>query len=251
MNRWALPIIVIFLLIFGAGVFYTQGQKQAEPNLPSETDGFTPVAFDENGNRIQPTQTQQQQQTQQQSPQQLVQGQQVTPPKNQNQQSLQNTQQQQTQQQPQQQQKTLEATYNAVIKTTKGNISLTLRADKAPNTVINFINKAESNFYTNLIFHRVEDWVIQGGDPLGNGTGGGNIPVEFNDLPFVTGALGAASRGDGQVQNDAQFFITTSDASWLNGAYTNFGIVTEGMDVAKSISVGDKILGITVEGIND
>ena len=77
--------------------------------------------------------------------------------------------------------------------------------------------------------------------------GGGNIPVEFNQKSFVAGSLGAASRGDGKVQNDAQFFITKNDASHLNGAYTNFGIVTEGMDVVNKIAIGDKITGITIK----
>ena len=88
---------------------------------------------------------------------------------------------------------------------------------------------------------------MQGGDPEGDGTGGGNIPVEFNNKPFVVGSLGVASRGDGKVQNDAQFFITKTDASWLNGQYTNFGQVIDGMDVVEKIAIGDKILRITVE----
>ncbi|MEK7517747.1 MAG: peptidylprolyl isomerase [Patescibacteria group bacterium] len=134
----------------------------------------------------------------------------------------------------------------AVIKTAKGDIEVSLYSTDAPNTVANFLQKAKSGFYNNLVFHRVEDWVIQGGDPLGNGTGGGNMPVEFNTKPFIVGSLGVASRGDGKVQNDAQFFITKTDASWLNGQYTNFGIVTKGIDVVNKIEINDKILGITL-----
>jgi len=134
----------------------------------------------------------------------------------------------------------------ATIATSKGNIFVTFFPE-TPNTVNNFVTKAESNFYNNLTFHRVEDWVVQGGDPEGDGTGGGNIPVEFNNKPFVVGSLGVASRGDGKVQNDAQFFITKTDASWLNGQYTNFGQVIDGMDVVEKIAIGDKILRITVE----
>lgn len=137
-----------------------------------------------------------------------------------------------------------QATASAIIKTSKGNIELTLYALDAPNTVKNFIEKAKSGFYDNLIFHRVEDWVIQGGDPDGNGTGGGNMKVEFNNKPFVIGALGVASRGDNVNQNDAQFFITKTDAQFLNGKYTNFGQVTKGMDVVNKIEIGDKILEI-------
>jgi cyclophilin family peptidyl-prolyl cis-trans isomerase len=139
------------------------------------------------------------------------------------------------------------ASATAVISTSKGDITLTLYGEDAPYSVANFIKKARDGFYTNLTFHRVEDWVIQGGDPLGTGMGGGNIPVEFNQKSFVAGSLGAASRGDGKVQNDAQFFITKNDASHLNGAYTNFGIVTEGMDVVNKIAIGDKITGITIK----
>lgn len=134
----------------------------------------------------------------------------------------------------------------AVIKTVRGDIELNLYPKEAPNTVNNFVQKAKSGFYNNLIFHRVEDWVIQGGDPSGNGTGGGNMPVEFNNKPFIVGSLGIASRGDGKVQNDAQFFITKKDSQFLNGKYTNFGIVKSGMDVVNKIEIGDKILGIEI-----
>lgn len=134
----------------------------------------------------------------------------------------------------------------AIIKTSKGDIYLMFYPTDAPNTVANFAAKAKSGSYDNLIFHRVEDWVIQGGDPDGNGTGGGNMPVEFNNKPFVVGSLGVASRGDGKVQNDAQFFITKTEASWLNGQYTNFGIVTKGIDIVERIQINDKILEINI-----
>jgi len=135
---------------------------------------------------------------------------------------------------------------SATIKTSKGDIEISFYSKDAPNTVVNFVSKAKSGFYDNLIFHRVENWVLQGGDPLGNGTGGGNMPVEFNSKPFVVGAVGIASKGDGKVQNDAQFFIVKTDAQFLNGKYTNFGIVTKGMDVVNKIEIGDKILGINI-----
>lgn len=138
-------------------------------------------------------------------------------------------------------------TTSAIIKTSKGDIELTFYIKDAPNTVQNFVQKAKSGFYNNLIFHRVEDWVIQGGDPDGNGTGGGNMPTELNNKPFVVGSVGVARGGDIKISNDAQFFITKTDASWLNGQYTNFGIVTKGMDVVNKIEIGSKILGITVQ----
>jgi peptidyl-prolyl cis-trans isomerase B (cyclophilin B) len=135
----------------------------------------------------------------------------------------------------------------AVIKTSKGDITVELYAKDAPKTVANFAKKSSSGFYDGLTFHRVEDWVIQGGDPKGDGTGGGQMPTELNDHEFVTGSLGVARGSDINVSNDSQFFITKEDASWLNGQYTNFGQVTDGMDVVNKIEIGDKILGITVQ----
>jgi cyclophilin family peptidyl-prolyl cis-trans isomerase len=138
------------------------------------------------------------------------------------------------------------ASATAVIKTSKGDITLILYGEDAPYTVANFIKKAKDGYYANMTFHRVEDWVIQGGDPKGDGTGGGSMPVEFNDHSFTQGALGVASRGDGVTQNDSQFFITKSDATYLDHQYTNFGYVKEGMDVVNQIAIGDKILGVTI-----
>jgi peptidyl-prolyl cis-trans isomerase B (cyclophilin B) len=138
------------------------------------------------------------------------------------------------------------ATATAIIKTSKGNIELTLYGTDAPNTVKNFVNKAKSGYYKNLTFHRVEDWVIQGGDPKGNGTGGGNIMTEINSQPFVVGSLGVARGQDINISNDSQFFITKKDSSHLNNQYTNFGMVTKGMDVVEKIAIGDKILEITI-----
>lgn len=163
---------------------------------------------------------------------------------------------QQMQQQQQQQvqvldPKTLEsykrASATATIKTSKGDIVLELYGEDAPYTVANFIKKAEEGSYNNLTFHRVEGWVIQGGDPLGTGTGGGKMKTEINDKPFVTGSLGVARGMDLQVSNDAQFFITKEDSSHLNSQYTNFGMVKEGMDVVNQIAIGDKILSVTIE----
>lgn len=135
----------------------------------------------------------------------------------------------------------------AIIKTEKGDITLTLYPKDAPKTVANFIAKAKSGFYNNLVFHRVEDWVIQGGDPLGNGTGGEDMPTELNNKPFVVGSLGVARGPDIKISNDSQFFITKKDSAFLNNQYVNFGIVTNGMDVVKNIEIGDKILEITAE----
>lgn len=143
----------------------------------------------------------------------------------------------------------VKASYSATIRTTKGSIKVILFGDVAPRTVKNFLEKAEKNYYKNLLFHRVEDWVVQGGDPQGNGTGGGLMMTELNATPFVAGSLGVAGvpNQNGQiVSNDSQFFITKTDAPHLNQQYTNFGMVTDGMDVVNKIAIGDKILGITI-----
>lgn len=137
----------------------------------------------------------------------------------------------------------------AVISTSKGDITVQLFATEAAKTVDNFAHKAKSDYYKGLIFHRVEDWVVQGGDPLGNGTGGGPLVTETNDEPFVVGSLGVAgTQGqNGIVSNDSQFFIVKQDAPWLNHQYTNFGRVISGMSVVNKLQIGDKILGITLE----
>jgi peptidyl-prolyl cis-trans isomerase B (cyclophilin B) len=137
-----------------------------------------------------------------------------------------------------------------VIDTAKGKIVAKLYTDASagvPNTVANFVDKANKGEFNGRIFHRVEDWVIQGGDPLGNGTGGGQMKSEYNQIPFKAGALGVARGNDPAINNDSQFFITKSDADYLNGQYTNFGQVTEGMDVVQKIAIGDKINKITIE----
>jgi len=211
MDRWAIPLAVIIVLILGVILFLTQGKPAANPDLPPEANNFQPIS------PAQRQQAPQQQQQTQQPP--------IVPTTDPN----------------------LKASYSAIIKTTKGDITVNLRADAAPNTVKNFLTKAQSGYYKNLIFHRVEDWVIQGGDPQGNGTGGGQMPTEINPLPFTAGSLGVARKDDIRVSNDSQFFITKTDASWLNQQYTNFGQVTSGMEVVNKMTVGDKILGITIQ----
>ncbi|PIS23332.1 peptidylprolyl isomerase [candidate division WWE3 bacterium CG08_land_8_20_14_0_20_40_13] len=131
-----------------------------------------------------------------------------------------------------------------ILNTNKGDIKIVLDSTVAPETVKNFDSKVNSGFYEGLTFHRVEDWVIQGGDPLGNGTGGGNMPTELSQKPFKEGSIGVARGGNIEISNDSQFFICTTDCSFLTGQYTNFGDVVGGMDVAKLISIGDKINGI-------
>ena len=137
-----------------------------------------------------------------------------------------------------------------MITTSKGKITVELYPEEAPLTVQNFADKAKSKYYENLTFHRVESWVVQGGDPLGNGTGGGKMATELSSRPFDIGSLGVARGGDIKISNDSQFFICTDDCSWLSSQYTNFGKVVEGFEIAKKIQVGDKILAVEVVSQN-
>jgi peptidyl-prolyl cis-trans isomerase B (cyclophilin B) len=140
---------------------------------------------------------------------------------------------------------------SAVIELEKGgSVTLQLFPDVAPKTVQNFEDKANKGFYNGLVFHRVEDWVVQGGDPTGTGTGGSNsLPTEVSDRPFGVGSLGVARRSDSpERSNDSQFFFCTQPAPHLNKQYTNFGQVTAGMDTVRAIQRGDKIKRIAVQG---
>jgi len=130
----------------------------------------------------------------------------------------------------------------ATLHTNHGAIALELFDDDAPKTVDNFLKLAQDGFYDGVIFHRViADFMIQGGDPTGTGTGGPGYKFEdeFNDHKVVRGALAMANAGPNT--NGSQFFIvTTGAASWLDGKHTVFGTVTDGMDVVDTISDLDR-----------
>ncbi len=132
----------------------------------------------------------------------------------------------------------------AVIETDKGTIKAEMYTEKAPITAKNFIDLANSGFYNGLKFHRVErDFVIQGGDPKGDGTGGSgkNILLEINpDLKHVEGAL-AMARSQDPNSASSQFYITLAPTPFLDGQYAVFGKVASGMEVVKKIQVGDKM----------
>jgi cyclophilin family peptidyl-prolyl cis-trans isomerase len=144
-------------------------------------------------------------------------------------------------------------TYRATIQTSKGDIVVSLDAKAAPEHVNNFIFLSNEGFYDGLTFHRVEPgFVIQGGDPLGAGNGGPGytVPGEFS-LKHVEGALAMARLPD-QVNPDressgSQFYITLAQTEFLDGEYSVFGKVEQGMDVVRSIQVGDTINQIVVE----
>ena len=127
---------------------------------------------------------------------------------------------------------------NATLQTNHGAIELDLFPDDAPKTVENFTKLARDGFYDGVIFHRViPDFMIQGGDPTGTGSGGPGYSFEdeINDHKVERGALAMANAGPNT--NGSQFFIvTTESAAWLDGKHTVFGRVTNGMDVADRIS---------------
>ncbi len=141
--------------------------------------------------------------------------------------------------------------YIATIVTDKGNIVAEIYPD-VPESANNFITLALNGFYDGLTFHRVEpNFVIQGGDPAGDGSGGPGytIPAEIIHT-HPRGALAWARTGDEvnpeRRSSGSQFYITTGDASFLDGGYTVFGFVIEGMDVVDQIAVGDAITRIDV-----
>lgn len=135
------------------------------------------------------------------------------------------------------------------LKTKNGEILIKLYQDKTPKAVANFIKKADSGYYDNLVFHRViPGFMAQGGDPTGTGMGGGKQDSELNDVPFVRGSLGLARTPETKtVSNDSQFFIcfTTAGCQHLTSDYVNFGEVISGLDVLDKITQDDKIISIT------
>jgi peptidyl-prolyl cis-trans isomerase B (cyclophilin B) len=126
----------------------------------------------------------------------------------------------------------------ATLQTNHGAIELELYPADAPKTVDNFAKLARDGFYDGVIFHRViPDFMIQGGDPTGTGSGGPGYSFEdeFNEHKVERGALAMANAGPNT--NGSQFFIVTTDAApWLDGKHTVFGRVTTGMEVVDTIS---------------
>jgi peptidyl-prolyl cis-trans isomerase B (cyclophilin B) len=139
--------------------------------------------------------------------------------------------------------------YSATFDTSKGAIVVELFADRAPVTVNNFVFLAKDGFYDGLIFHRViQDFMIQGGDPQGKGTGGPGY--KWNDekaalgIKHEVGSLSMANAGPNT--NGSQFFITHIKTDWLDGKHAVFGKVSKGQDVVNAIAGGDTIKKLTI-----
>jgi peptidyl-prolyl cis-trans isomerase B (cyclophilin B) len=147
---------------------------------------------------------------------------------------------------------------NATMQTNHGAIGIELFDEDAPKTVENFKKLAGDRFYDGVIFHRViQDFMIQGGDPTGTGSGGPGYQFEdeFNDHKVERGMLAMANAGPNT--NGSQFFIVTADSCpWLDGKHTVFGRVTSGMDVVDAIEQVDTGPGdrprddVRIESIN-
>lgn len=141
------------------------------------------------------------------------------------------------------------------LETTQGRVVIALRPDLAPKHVAQISKLAKDGFYDGIIFHRViPGFMAQTGDPTGTGTGGSklaDLPAEFTNTPYVRGTLGMA-RASSPNSANSQFFITFGDTPFLNGQYTVFGQVIEGMEAVDKIAVGeppanpDKIVKATI-----
>ena len=141
----------------------------------------------------------------------------------------------------------------AIISTNKGDINIDLFPEKTPKTVANFVNLAQRGFYNGLKFHRViPNFMIQGGCPIGTGTGGPGYRFEDEFDPELKhdtpGVLSMANAGPGT--NGSQFFITHVETSWLDGKHSVFGKVEseKDQDVVNSIAQGDSIESISISG---
>jgi peptidyl-prolyl cis-trans isomerase B (cyclophilin B) len=137
----------------------------------------------------------------------------------------------------------------ATIDTSRGTMVFQLYKQVAPLTVANFVNLATRGFYDGLTFHRVvADFMAQGGDPAGNGSGGPGYQFEDEIAMRLNQEGILAMANAGRNTNGSQFFVTHQAAPHLNGAHTVFGLIVSGKEVIRQIRVGDVINSITIEG---
>lgn len=152
---------------------------------------------------------------------------------------------------------------NIVMKTSKGDIEMVVYASKVPVTAANFLNLAKRGYYDGITFHRViSDFMIQGGDPTGTGSGGPGYKFEdetLRDLKHNSAGIlsmanadrGKAAYSNSGMTNGSQFFITHGPTPHLDGMHTVFGKVTKGQDIVDKIKQGDKIVGIEIKDSTD
>jgi cyclophilin family peptidyl-prolyl cis-trans isomerase len=149
---------------------------------------------------------------------------------------------------------------SAIVETSKGKLFIELFPEEAPWHVANFKYLADKGFYRNLSFHFAQkDYLIQGGDPLGNGRGGPgyDLPAEFSNRNHSLGTVGMARKPDVDAKtgkranperrsNGSQFHFLLADAPHMDGHYTVFGKIVGGLDTLKHLRAGDRIIKVTV-----
>jgi len=138
---------------------------------------------------------------------------------------------------------------HVIIETDRGKLTLELYPDVAPRTVTRFVELVKKGFYNGLTFHRVvPKFLIQGGDPAGNGMGGSGLPIpaEFNEKKHGAGTVGMARLRDPDSA-DSQFYICLEPQPFLDGKYTVFGQVVDGLDVLPKIQEGDVMRKVTLQ----
>jgi peptidyl-prolyl cis-trans isomerase B (cyclophilin B) len=143
---------------------------------------------------------------------------------------------------------TMEENTYATVETNKGTFKIELYKD-TPITTNNFVKLTEANFYDGLSFHRYEPgFVIQGGDPSGDGTGGSeeNIKLEVIGKSHSKGTIGMARAQDPDSAS-SQWFVNLADNTFLDPDYTVFGMITEGLEVAESLRAGDTMTKVTIQ----
>ena len=142
-----------------------------------------------------------------------------------------------------------QVTYTVRIETNKGPIVMDIYGKLMPVTVANFKKLAGSGFYDGLTWHRVENWVVQTGDPAGTGSGGSGERIKLETSPELKNVRGAVAMARSSDRNSAtsQFYILRTDANWLDGDYAVFGRVIEGMDVVDQLVQGDTMIKVTIE----
>lgn len=140
---------------------------------------------------------------------------------------------------------------NVTMETSKGTVQIALYDKDAPRTAANFAALANKGFYDGLTFHRYEPgFVIQGGDPKGDGTGGSGTTIPLETSPKLLHEKGviAMARSNDPDSASSQFYFTLAPAPFLDGKYAVFGKVTSGMDVVEKLRKGDKIISARVVG---
>jgi len=144
-------------------------------------------------------------------------------------------------------------TRKATIKTERGDITVELYGDKAPLTVANFVKLAQAGIYRGTTFHRVvqtpQFWIIQGGDPKGDGTGGPGYTIKLEIAPELKHEPGAIAMARSAAPDSAgcQFYIALNRITHLDGQYAVFGKVVSGLEVAQQVKQGNRIIDVVVE----